>query len=741
MTRKLPEVGEVIQLTAENAFTRETVNGDVFIEGWATTETLNDYAQIVKAKAFKWKGGLKLFNGRVLAFHDQRKAPIGMVEILKLVEGKGIWVRVRLFAEVGPLFLRNIEEGMLNAFSIGFRVVKYEYDEKKDIITFLQCELQEISVINIGANKDALFAVVNGIMGELADADEQPIGYTLTVEQLSDQSVVAHWQYSTSGDGGEAITDEPELTQASKRSQPMAEKKIIDPELITLDKFKTEKQELTDNIEDIKKLQHDLNTDVQAMRDNTMSKTDFLQKVGRMNEDFKKLAEDVEKGLNAVRHEQEEVFQYSDYRSMLQGTNWLVHEDGKPFTDLDYRGYALFQMPINYDKHNRGQELMNLRTLHDAVMVVNAQKSFQARAGGRYRLEDEPIWEQFTQAVNRFDNVLAHAMAAGNSGFGSDWVPQEMSAEFNEYLRLQPNLPNKFKAWVMPTGSSAKYPFQNGRAVVYKGTEQLVDSGAQARKTNIATSSKTFMPILFIGALVTSEMLTEDAILNMVALIRSELAIAILEGLESAIINGDTAGTHQDNAGGSTHYETYEVETGILGLRATAFDDSKTVNIETLAGTTGIGSLCWANFLELKDMMGRAGVKNPAECMWITGPKGRRWVQNALHAEDALGVMTYLISGALPTVDGSEVYISGQYNEDLDDDGLGANTIGSGGHTSLLCVHKPSWIIGQRRGVKLEVGKDILTQQQQFVGTARYDFGKVSAADVYPVTNGINIVE
>lgn len=740
MTRNLPEVGSVLQLTAENAFTRETVNGDVFIEGWATTETLNDNYQIVKAKSFKWAGGLKLFNGRILAFHDQRKAPVGMVEKLKLVPGKGIWVRVRLFEEAGQLFLRNVEEGMLNAFSIGFRVNKYEYDEKKDIITFTECELLEISVVNIGANKEALFAVTNGIMESLPEA-KTPIGYTLSVEYDND-AVLATWKYST-GTGDTAKPDTPDdFTNTSVRSKQMSKDELkagdLDPILLRLDQGDTEKQELTKNIDAVKTLFAEFKTDREAVDAGFMTQTDAMAKFGRMQEDLTKLSESVEKGLNAVRFAQDESFQFSDYRSMLEGQCWLQNDDGTPYTELQYRAHALFQMPLNYEKHNRGQELQNLRNLGDAVVILNAQRSFMARNTGRYKLENEPLFKQLTKQVNKFDSVLANAMAGGNAGYGAEWVPEEMSAEFNEYLRIQPNLPNKFKTWQMPTGSSAKYPFQNGRAVVYKAAENLVDSGAQARKTNIATENKTFTPITFIGALVTSEVLTEDAVLNLVALIRNELATAILEGLESAIINGDTTSPHQDNAH-TTHYGTDRVETGILGLRAIAFDDSNTVDIETLASGTGIHALEWANFRELKEMIGRASVMKPADSIWITGAKGQKAVQTALHDEVDYGMIQYLISGLLPTVDGSEVYISGMYNEQLESDGLGHASTTAGDHTSLLCVHKPSFLIGQRRGVTLEVAKDILTQQQQFVATARYDFGKISSSDLKPVSNGFNM--
>lgn len=742
MTDNLPEVGSVLQLTAENAFKRETVNGDVFIEGWATTETLNSFRQIVKAKAFKWAGGLKLFNGRILTFHDQRKEPVGMVEQLKLVPGKGIWVRVRLFEEAGPLFLRNVEEGMLNAFSIGFKVRKYEYDEKKDILTLTECELLEISVVNIGANKEALFAVTNGIMDSLSEA-KAPIGYTLSVEYDND-AVLATWKYST-GTGDTAKPDTPDdFTKQSVRSNQMSDKDLkagdLDPILLRLDQGDTEKQDLAKNIDGLKKLFAEFKADKAAVDANHMTQTDANAKFGRMQEDLEKLSADVEKGLNAVRYQQEEVFQFEDYRSMLAHQGWLQNEDGTPYTELQYRAHALFQMPLNYEKHSRGQELQNLRTLSDAFVVLNAQRSYMNRNKiGQYRLQEQPLFKQLTKQVRKFDDVLANAMAAGNTGFGAEWVPEEMSAEFNEYLRIQPNLPNKFRTWVMPTGSSAKYPFQNGRAVVYKAAENLVDSGAQARKTNIATDQKVFTPITFIGALVSSEILTEDAVMNMVALIRKELSVAILEGLESAMINGDTAATHQDNDGGGTHYESYQVETGILGLRAIAADDTNTVNIETLAGTTGKNSLAWANFVELKEMIGRAGASMPADSIFISGAKGQKAVQNALHSEVDYGMINFLISGLLPTIDGSEIYTSGMYNEQLDSDGLGHATPASGDHTSLLCVHKPSFLIGQRRGVTLEVDKDILTQQQQFVATARYDFGKISSSDLKPVSCGINI--
>ena len=97
-----------------------------------------------------------------------------------------------------------------------------------------------------------------------------------------------------------------------------------------------------------------------------------------------------------------------------------------------------------------------------------------------------------------------------------------------------------------------------------------------------------------------------------------------------------------------------------------------------------------------------------------------------------------MLSGTLPNIDGSEIYISGQYDEALSTAGIrdsGADVK----HTSMCCVHKPSFRIAQRRGVTLESNKNILTQQQQFVATARWDFGKISADSIEPVSEMINM--
>lgn len=510
-------------------------------------------------------------------------------------------------------------------------------------------------------------------------------------------------------------------------------------ETLDIDAINSSQEALKTKHEELMGVHATLQETVDKLNGDMISKAEFTERVDRIAADLEKHAENLEVIRNASTVKAER-FVYNDYRALLQGKDWLAHDDRTPFNDLECRGYALFQLPVDYDKMDHGQELKNLRDLHDAFLMCDAFNRYKGASSGRYKTETSIMYKQLRQGVELFDPKLAHAMAGGNAGYGTEWVPVETSAAFNEIARIQPTLSNKFQTWTMPVGASAYFPFQEGKATVYKGGEALVDNPVQARKTNAATGRKLFTPSMFIGALKCSEELTEDSIIEMVGFIRRELAVAILEGLDSAIINGDTTATHMDHAvGAGLYWQSYGVQTAFKGLRRLAVDDTMTFNAESYTTGTGVGTMEIHIALHAKALMGVLGVRS-SECLFVTGVKGKTEVQTMWTVEDFTGnTLGMMISGDVPNMDGTPVFISGEYLEDLEDDGFGDTGDDTEKHTSLLCVHLPSFRIGQRRGVTIEMDKDILTQQQAFVATARYDFGKVCSTTLKPVACAINI--
>jgi len=91
--------------------------------------------------------------------HENRSLPIGKtVAILKDEVKKVIYFDIE-FSEsydFAKTVKGLVEEGILRATSVGFRVNDWEWDEKSDALVFTKTELFEISIVNVPANQDAV---------------------------------------------------------------------------------------------------------------------------------------------------------------------------------------------------------------------------------------------------------------------------------------------------------------------------------------------------------------------------------------------------------------------------------------------------------------------------------------------------------------------------------------------------------------------------------------------------------
>jgi len=128
----------------------------ITIEGYASTDDVDRQGDIVPASV--WKKGIQnyLKNPVILAYHDHSE-PVGrMVE--HRVDSKGLWVKARISSAATEVF-NLVKDGILTAFSIGFRIVDAEYDAAKELFVVKELELHEISVVSVPANQNTLFSL------------------------------------------------------------------------------------------------------------------------------------------------------------------------------------------------------------------------------------------------------------------------------------------------------------------------------------------------------------------------------------------------------------------------------------------------------------------------------------------------------------------------------------------------------------------------------------------------------
>jgi len=136
--------------------TKDISIDSIMIEGYASTVDTDRQGDIVPSTV--WKSGVQnyLKNPVILAYHDHSE-PIGRM-VDHRIDSKGLWIKARISAAAGEVF-NLIKDGVLTAFSIGFRISDAEYNAANELFVVKELELHEISVVSVPANQNTLFSL------------------------------------------------------------------------------------------------------------------------------------------------------------------------------------------------------------------------------------------------------------------------------------------------------------------------------------------------------------------------------------------------------------------------------------------------------------------------------------------------------------------------------------------------------------------------------------------------------
>jgi hypothetical protein len=150
--------------------------------------------------------------------------------------------------------------------------------------------------------------------------------------------------------------------------------------------------------------------------------------------------------------------------------------------------------------------------------------------------------------TNEFQPAMRAALDTGTAGEGSEYVPRELSANLVERVALELLVARLFPFVNMPSN-----PFDIAALAVQRTRggrhlEQTGDTGQTAIKLiTPATRKVTLTAAKFAVEVILSKELEEDSLVPILPFLQAELVDYIAADVEDAIVNGDTAGTHQDS--------------------------------------------------------------------------------------------------------------------------------------------------------------------------------------------------
>ena len=135
----------------------EQDDGSIDIKGSASTNGLDRAGDIIEADAWT-KGGLENFkNNPIILFNHDYNKPIGRATGLE-VNDKGLDISAKISKAAGDV-KDLIKDGVLGAFSVGFRVKDADYMTETDGYKIKDAELFEVSVVSVPCNQGATFSL------------------------------------------------------------------------------------------------------------------------------------------------------------------------------------------------------------------------------------------------------------------------------------------------------------------------------------------------------------------------------------------------------------------------------------------------------------------------------------------------------------------------------------------------------------------------------------------------------
>jgi HK97 family phage prohead protease len=197
-------------------------DGSVMIRGMASTADFDRAGDSISAEAWQ-KGGLKNFekNPIILFNHDYDK-PIGRATGLKCGPD-GLELECKISKAAPANVAQLVKDGVLGAFSVGFRVKDADYIKETDGLMIKDAELFEVSVVSVPCNQSATFSLAKSFDSD-AEYEEFKKTFTNRVD-LAGQSL-AKDEVITSG----IASDTPQSAEKSADQEIKMDNQNIDLE-------------------------------------------------------------------------------------------------------------------------------------------------------------------------------------------------------------------------------------------------------------------------------------------------------------------------------------------------------------------------------------------------------------------------------------------------------------------------------------------------------------------------------
>ena len=645
----------------------EQDDGSIDIKGSASTNGLDRAGDIIESDAWT-KGGLENFkNNPIILFNHDYNKPIGRATGLE-VNDKGLDISAKISKAAGDV-KDLIKDGVLGAFSVGFRVKDADYMTETDGYKIKDAELFEVSVVSVPCNQGATFSVAKSF-DNMEDYEEFKKNFVK----------------ANSMDSADAV----EIEQPSEEKSSILEKNMSEDNKTTPEGF-------------------DLEAFAKQVAEDTAAKIAMQQAEQKAKEAAEAEEKSVEEAEVKAAEEAKQEEQKTVVTSVMTGAEKLI-SDVEDRVLNKHEDLETVIKSLESDLKDRSAEIEAMR---ESKRVFSDRGNSDWKKAFEADIMDAKMLGLATGKGFETDlakSVMEKVNAMSGVGVSSADFEQVVSTNIerdiqNELVlaplfreipmtsatQIIPILPDSgYAEFTANQAASGSSPHGN---LAQRGDAYNPGSAGGIDMTERTLSTKKLISTSFIG-----NETEEDAILPILPLIRESMVRSHARAIENAILVGDDA----DGAFG-TSGASFE------GLCHLAANDSNTTQPSgTFAATDAVTA---ADLLSLRKAMGKYGV-NPSEVVYIVSQDVYYDLLNDAEFQDVnlVGDMATKLSGEIGQVFGSRVLICDEF--------------AAKAHSKFnsVAVYPRNYVMPRLRGVTVESDYDVANQRRVLVASQRIGF-------------------
>jgi|TARA_R110002051_G_scaffold306568_1_gene377216 HK97 family phage prohead protease len=650
---------KIFNLTSNIKSVEEADDGSVNIKGYASTNDTDRAGDVIKKEAWE-KGGLDNFgNNPIILFNHDYNKPIGRATSLE-TDDKGLKITANLSKSAGDI-TNLVKEGILRAFSVGFRVKDADYMEDGDGYLIKDAELFEVSVVSVPANQAATFSVAKSFdtKEEYSEWKKQFVKTTEVITPQDNTDNMSVFKEKIMSENKDFNLEEfaknvaKETTAAIAMQQADAKAKAIAEDQAVAEKAVEEKAISDAKLEEKKA---EVSAIIEAGTSGAETLVSDLEK--RIDNKYSNVEEVVE-GLRAeLREKSEEI-------SQIRESKRIFGERQKGGNVLESFASDLEDVWLLGKATGKG---LNTKFAQDTMQKVNTMSGVDVSSAD---------FEQ-TVSTNIERDIQNELVLA----------PLFREIAMTSATQILPILPDsgyaEFTANQAATGSS---PHGN----------LDMRSATYADRAGVVMTERTLSTKKLISQSYLGNETEEDAILPILPLIRESMIRSHARGMENAVLAGDDADGVYGTSGA-----TFE---GLLHL---ARNDSDLTQTATAFASDALTAL---QLLAARKNMGKYGLR-AEDVIYVVSQRGYFELLEDAEFQDVnlVGDMATKLSGEIGTVFGSKVIVCDEF----------ATPAVSKFHA--VAVYARNYVMPRLRGMTVESDYEVANQRRVLVASQRIGF-------------------